>query len=54
MLVWLELLVALLLLGVFAMTRWSRWTAWVVFVPALALVTWLFFEHVVQLLPATL
>jgi sortase A len=53
-LVWLELLVALLLLGVYAMTRWSRWTAWVVFVPALALVTWLFFEHVVMLLPATL
>jgi sortase A len=53
-LVWLELLVALLLLTVFAMTRWSRWTAWVVFVPALVLVTWLFFEHAVQLLPATL
>ena len=53
-LVWLELLVGLLLLGVFALTRWSRWTAWIVFVPALALVTWLFFEHVVQLLPATL
>lgn len=53
-LVWLELLVALLLLAVFAMTRWSRWSAWIVFVPALALVTWLFFEHVVQLLPATL
>ena len=53
-LVWLELLVALLLLAVFALTRWQRWTAWIVFVPALALVTWLFFEHAVQLLPATL
>ena len=53
-LVWLELLVALLFLGVFAMKRGPRWTAWIVFVPALALVTWLFFEHVVQLLPATL
>jgi len=53
-LVWLELLVALLFLGVFAMKRWPRWTAWIVFVPALALVTWLFFEHAVQLLPATL
>jgi LPXTG-site transpeptidase (sortase) family protein len=53
-LVWLELLVALLLLAVFALTRWSRWAAWVVFLPALALFTWLFFEHVVQLLPATL
>ena len=53
-LVWLELLVALVALGVFAMKRWLRWTAWIVFVPALALVTWLFFEHAVQLLPATL
>jgi sortase A len=53
-LVWLELLVGLLLLAAFAMARWSRWTAWVVFVPALALFTWLFFEHAVQLLPATL
>jgi sortase A len=53
-LVWLELLVALLLLGVYAMTRWSRWTVWMVFVPALSLVTWLFFDHVVMLLPATL
>ncbi len=53
-LVWLELLMALLLVGVLAITRWSRWSAWVVFVPAVALVTWLFFEHIVQLLPATL
>ena len=53
-LVWLELLVALVLLAVFAMKRWLKWTAWIVFVPALALVTWLFFEHAVQLLPATL
>jgi len=53
-LVWLELLVALLLLGVYAMTRWSRWTTWMVFVPAVTLVTWLFFSHVVMLLPATL
>jgi LPXTG-site transpeptidase (sortase) family protein len=53
-LVWLELLVALALLAVFALKRWSRWATWVVFVPALALVVWLFFEHAVQLLPATL
>ena len=53
-LVWLEILVALLFVGVLAMRRFSRWAAWVVFVPALALVTWLFFQHVVQLLPATL
>jgi sortase A len=53
-LVWLEILVALLFAGVLAMRRFSRWTAWIVFVPALALVTWLFFQHVVQLLPATL
>ncbi len=45
---------ALLLLGVYAMTRWSRWTTWMVFVPAVTLVTWLFFSHVVMLLPATL
>lgn len=53
-LVWLELLAALALLTVYAMTRWSRWSAWVVFVPALALVLWLFFENAVRLLPATL
>ena len=53
-LVWLELLVALVALSVFAMKRWLRWSTWIVFVPALALVTWLFFEHAVQLLPATL
>ena len=46
--------IGLLLLGVYAMTRWSRWTVWVVFVPAVALVTWLFFAHAVMLLPATL
>ena len=53
-LVWLELLAALSLLTVYAMTRWSRWAAWVVFVPALTLVVWLFFENAVRLLPATL
>ena len=51
---WLELLVGLLLLAAFAMTRWSRWAARVVFVPALALFTWLFLGTAVRLLPATL
>jgi sortase A len=53
-LVWLELLVGLALLTVYAMTRWSRWAAWVAFAPALALVVWIFFENAVRLLPATL
>lgn len=53
-LVWLELLVALALLGVFALTRWSRVITWIVFVPGIATLAWLLFENAVRLLPATL
>ncbi|MDQ1477090.1 MAG: sortase, partial [Actinomycetota bacterium] len=53
-LVWLELLVALTLIGVFALTRWSRLAAWIVFAPGIALFGWLVFENAVRLLPATL
>jgi sortase A len=53
-LVWLELLVALTLIGVYALTRWSRLAAWIVFAPGIALLGWLVFENAVRLLPATL
>ena len=53
-LVWLELLVLLTLLGVFALTRWSRLATWIMFAPGVALLTWLVFENAVRLLPATL
>ena len=53
-LVWLELLVALVLLAVFARTRWSGLVTWLVFAPGLALLAWLLFENAVRLLPATL
>jgi hypothetical protein len=53
-LVWLELLVALALLAVFTLTRWSRLATWIVFAPAIALLAWLLFENAVRLLPATL
>jgi sortase A len=53
-LVWLELLVALVLLAVFALTRWSRLVTWLVFAPGIALLAWLLFENAVRLLPATL
>jgi sortase A len=53
-LVWLELLVALSALAVFALTRWSRVATWTVFAPGIAVVAWLFFENAVRLLPATL
>ena len=53
-LVWLELLLVVALLAVFALTRWSRITTWVVFAPAIALLTWIVFENAVRLLPATL
>ena len=53
-LVWLELLVALSVLAVFAVTRWSRLATWIVFAPGIAVVAWLLFENAVRLLPATL
>ena len=53
-LVWLELLVALAVLAVFALTRWSRLATWIVFAPGIAVVAWLLFENAVRLLPATL
>jgi sortase A len=53
-LVWLELLVAFVLLAVFARTRWSGLVTWLVFAPGVALFAWLLFENAVRLLPATL
>ena len=53
-LVWLELLVALVLLALFALTRWSRLVTWLVFAPGIGLLSWLLFENAVRLLPATL
>ncbi len=53
-LVWLEILAVLAFAAVYARSRWSRVATWVVFAPSLALVTWLFFENAVRLLPATL
>jgi sortase A len=53
-LVWLELLLVVVLLAVFALTRWSRITTWVVFAPAVGLLLWMVFENSVRLLPATL
>jgi sortase A len=53
-LIWLELLAAVALIGIFALTRWSRLAAWIVFAPAIALFGWLVFENAVRLLPATL
>ena len=53
-LVWLELLGALTLVGVFALTRWSRLKTWIVFAPGIAVLAWLVFENAMRLLPATL
>jgi sortase A len=53
-LVWLELLLVVALLAVFALTKWSRITTWVIFAPAIVLLSWIVFENAVRLLPATL
>ena len=51
---WLELLLVAAVGATWLWRRWTRWSAYVVSVPVLLAVTWLVFENVTRLLPATL
>ncbi|MDQ1534759.1 MAG: sortase [Actinomycetota bacterium] len=51
---WLEVLLAAAIGATWLWRRWARWSAYVVSVPVLLAITWLVFENVTKLLPATL
>jgi sortase A len=51
---WLELLLIAAIGATWLWRRWTRWSAYVVSVPVLLAITWLVFENITKLLPATL
>jgi sortase A len=51
---WLEVLLIAAIGATWLWRRWARWSAYVVCVPVLLAVTWLVFENLTKLLPATL
>jgi sortase A len=51
---WLEALLIAAIGATWLWRRWARWSAYVVSVPVLIAVTWLVFENLTKLLPATL
>jgi sortase A len=51
---WLELLLIVAVGATWLWRRWTRWSAYVVSVPVLLAITWLVFENLTKLLPATL
>ena len=51
---WLEVLLLAAVGATWLWRRWTRWSAYVVSVPVLLAVTWLVFENLTKLLPATL
>ena len=51
---WLELLLMAAIGATWLWRRWARWSAYVVSVPVLLAITWLVFENLTKLLPATL
>lgn len=54
LLVWLEVLVLLACTAVLLFRRWARWPAYLVSVPPLLACTWLVYEQLARLLPATI
>lgn len=54
LLVWLEVLAVLACGAVILFRRWSRWPAYLVSAPPLLACTWLVYEQLARLLPATL
>ena len=51
---WLEALLIAAIGAAWLWRRWTRWSAYVVSVPLLLALTWLVFENLTKLLPATL
>jgi sortase A len=51
---WLEALLIVAIGATWLWRRWTRWSAYLVSVPVLITVTWLAFENLARLLPATL
>jgi LPXTG-site transpeptidase (sortase) family protein len=51
---WLEVLLIAAIGATWLWRRWTRWSAYVVSVPVALAVTWLVFENITKLLPATL
>ena len=51
---WLEVLLIASIGATWLWRRWTRWSAYVVCVPVLLAITWLVFENLTKLLPATL
>jgi sortase A len=51
---WLEALLVVAIGATWLWRRWTRWSAYVVCVPIVLAVTWIVFENVTKLLPATL
>jgi sortase A len=51
---WLEVLLIAAIGATWLWRRWARWSAYVVCLPVLLAVTWLVFENLTKLLPATL
>jgi sortase A len=51
---WLELLLIVAIGATWLWQRWTRWSAYVVSVPVVLAITWLVFENLARLLPATL
>jgi sortase A len=51
---WLELMLAVAIGATWLWKRWTRWSAYLVCVPVVLAITWIVFENVTKLLPATL
>ena len=51
---WLEALLIVALGATWLWRRWTRWSAYLVCVPVVCAITWMVFENVTKLLPATL
>jgi len=51
---WLEVTLLVAIGTTWLWRRWARWSAYVVCVPMVLAITWIVFENVTKLLPATL
>ena len=51
---WLEVLLIVAVGATWLWRRWTRWSAYVVCVPVVLSITWIVFENVTKLLPATI